>query len=44
MNHYLAHLISDMHLAATRVPKSKIQTGTFDPDYQDEPEESADQP
>ncbi len=33
MNHYLTQLISDMHLAATRVPKSKIQEGTFDPNY-----------
>jgi hypothetical protein len=33
MNHYLTHLIADIHLAATRVPQSKIPAGTFDPDY-----------
>ncbi len=31
MNNYLAQLISVMHLAARRVPKSKIPKGTFDP-------------
>lgn len=44
MNHYLTQLISDMHLAATRVPKSKIPEGTFDPDYMMELEESPDRP
>lgn len=44
MHHYLAQLIADMHQAALRVPKSKIPEGTFDPDYQDEMEASADRP
>lgn len=44
MNLYLTQLITDMHLAATRVPKSKIPEGTFDPDYQDELEASPDYP
>lgn len=44
MNNYLTQLISDMHLAARRVPKSKIPEGTFDPDYQDELEASPEQP
>jgi hypothetical protein len=44
MNNYLAQLISDMHLAARRVPKSKIPKGTFDPDYQDELEASPEKP
>lgn len=44
MNHYLAHLISDMQAAATRVPKSRIPEGTFDPDYMMELEESAKKP
>jgi hypothetical protein len=44
MDNYLAHLIDDMHQAVTRVPQSKIPEGTFDPDYQDELEESPDYP
>ena len=44
MQNYLTHLISDMHLAATRVPKSKIPEVTFDPDYMMELEESPDRP
>jgi hypothetical protein len=41
---YLNQLIDDMHVSATRVPKSKIPEGTFDPDYQDELEASPDHP
>jgi hypothetical protein len=41
MQNYLTHLISDMHQAAARVPKSKIPEGIFDPDYMMELEESA---
>lgn len=44
MNHYLAQLSADMHLAATRVPKSKIPEGEFDPDYMMELEESPERP
>lgn len=44
MNNYLAHLIDDMHQAATRVPKSRIPEGIFDPDYMMELEESAEKP
>jgi hypothetical protein len=44
MQNYLNQLIADMHQSALRVPKSKIPEGTFDPDYQDELEESPDRP
>lgn len=44
MNHYLSHLISDMHHAAARVPKSRIPEGEFDPDHMLELEESAEKP
>jgi hypothetical protein len=41
MQHYLTHLISDMHQAAGQVPQSRIPEGEFDPDYMLELEESA---
>jgi hypothetical protein len=44
MNNYLTQLITDMHLAARRVPKSRISEGTFDPDYMMELEESPERP
>lgn len=44
MNNYLSHLISDMRQAATRVPKSRVASGEFDPDYMMELEESAEKP
>ena len=44
MQNYLAHLISDMRQAATRVPQSRIPEGEFDPDYMLELEESAAKP
>jgi hypothetical protein len=44
METYIAQIITDMHLSATRVPKSKIPEGTFDPDYMMELEESPDYP
>lgn len=44
MHNYLAQLIPDMHLAAMRVPKSRIPEGTFDPDYMMELEESPEKP
>lgn len=44
MNHYLAQLISDMHLAAGRVPLSRVAQGEFDPDYVLELEESPETP
>jgi hypothetical protein len=40
MQNYLTHLIFDMHLAAARVPQSRIPEGEFDPDYMLELEES----
>ncbi len=44
MKHYLAQLISDMHLAAARVPVSLILSDEFDPDYMMELEESPEKP
>jgi hypothetical protein len=44
MHHYLAHLISDMHLAAGRVPLSLVAPGEFDPGYMMELEESPEKP
>ena len=44
VQHYLDQLVDDMHLAAKRVPLSRIPYGTFDPDYQDELEASPDLP
>lgn len=44
MQKYLNQLIEDMHLAATRVPISKIPEGTFDADYMMELEEMEDEP
>lgn len=44
MQKYLNQLIEDMHLAATRVPLSKIPEGTFDADYMEELEEMEDEP
>jgi hypothetical protein len=44
MQNYLTHLISDMHQAALRVPKSRIPKGEFDSDYMMELEESAEKP
>ncbi len=44
MHHYLAHLISDMRQAATRVPQLRIPKGEFDPDYMLDLENSAEKP
>jgi len=44
LQNYLFQLIADMHEAATRVPKSPIPDGVFDPYYQDELESSPDRP
>jgi len=44
MQNYLNQLIEDMHLAATRVPQSKIPEDEFDEDYMMELEEMEHQP
>lgn len=42
MDNYLTQLIEDMHIAATRVPQSRVPEGEFDADYMMELEESPD--